>query len=147
MIMNLKHCKGLLFLVITLLLIVIQTSHGAPLERWTVEITNEMQGLTLLLHCKSKDDDLGKQILKQGQNFSWKFRENLWQNTLYWCYMTNGQNHVSLEVFWPESASNPYLAYRCSDNVCYWSARNDGIYIYNVPEHKFDLHAKWLPGP
>ncbi|CAK9323602.1 unnamed protein product [Citrullus colocynthis] len=126
---------------------VIETSLGAPFEHWGVEVSNEMQnGQTLFLQCKSKDDDLGKQYLKHGQKFSWKFRENLWQNTLYWCYMSNDHNHVSLEVFWPESASNPWLAYRCRDNVCYWSARNDGIYIYNVPENKFEFHSKWLAG-
>ncbi|KAE8650839.1 hypothetical protein Csa_023860, partial [Cucumis sativus] len=53
-------------------------------------------GETLSIHCKSKDDDLGLHYLDIGKQFTWSFRENLWSSTLFWCYIRNQDNHVSL---------------------------------------------------
>lgn len=137
-----------LFWVIMALLAMVQTSFAAPFQHWTVQISNDMQSKqTLFLHCKSKDNDLGQQNLGFEQTFSWKFRENLWQTTLYWCYMhKKEQNHIALEVFWPESESKSWLSHRCEGEGCFWSVRDDGIYVKNNPENKFEFHAKWLPG-
>lgn len=124
--------------------VMVESCFGAPLEHWTVQIFNNMQShQTLSLHCKSKDDDLGQQNLKFGEQFSWRFRENLWQTTLYWCNMSNQHGHISLKVFWPESASDAWLSYRCNGQACIWSAQDDGIYLKNVPENKFEIQAKW----
>lgn len=127
--------------------VMIQSSFAAPLEHWTVKIFNNMQSRqTLLLHCKSKDDDLGHQFLKIGEQFSWRFRENLWQTTLFWCYMQNQHtNFMSLEVFWPES--HYFFSKRCDGGVCTWSVRDDGIYLKNASLNKFELQAKWKITP
>lgn len=125
--------------------IMVESCFASPLEHWSVQVFNDMQShQTLSLHCKSKDDDLGQQNLRIGEQFSWRFRVNLWQTTLYWCYMHNQHSHVALEVFWPES--HMFLSRRCKDNGCIWYARDDGIYLKNVPENKFELQAKWQPG-
>lgn len=141
--MNLKYCMALVWVLA--LLIMLKICLASPFERWSVQVSNDMKsGEKLFLHCKSKDDDLGKHYMTTGQQFSWKFRENLWQNTLFWCYMGKINHHVSLEVFWPEAIRDPWLRHRCQGQVCYWSARDDGIYIKNVPENKFEHHANWI---
>lgn len=136
------------WLVTVALLVMVERSIATPLEHWGVRISNDMQSKqTLFLHCKSKDDDLGRLNLGFAQSFSWRFKVNLWQTTLYWCYMRKKEpNHIALEVFWPESISKSWLSHRCQGNRCFWSVRDDGIYVKNIPENKFELHAKWLPG-
>lgn len=134
-----KSCLALLWIFA---FVMVQSCFAAPLERWTVQIFNDMQShQTLILRCKSKDDDLGQQNLKFGEQFSWKFRVNLWQTTLYWCSLHNQHSHVSFEAFWPES--DDWLSYRCDGQTCIWSVRDDGIYLKNVPQNKFELQTKW----
>ena len=51
-----------------------------PLTRITVKNNNDY---LLGIHCKSKDDDLGFHILKQGELYGWKFHVNLGDSTLF----------------------------------------------------------------
>ena len=78
---------------------------------WEVTILNKMNGLAMLVHCKSKDDDLGEHQIGPGGNFNWSFRENFWQTTLYWCNFKSILGHASGEVFWPEKRN--WLGARC----------------------------------
>lgn len=80
-----------MFLRILLILVVLLYSSGyslqsTPFEKVKVQITNDMDPSTELdLHCKSKDDDLGIHTLQKGQSYSFKFRVNLFQRTLFFC--------------------------------------------------------------
>ncbi|CAH8303316.1 unnamed protein product [Eruca vesicaria subsp. sativa] len=60
-----------------------------------VDITNKVgDGLTLTFHCKSKDDDLGVQILAPDQMWSFRFRPNFWGTTLFYCnFKWAGESH------------------------------------------------------
>ncbi|WOG94708.1 hypothetical protein DCAR_0314005 [Daucus carota subsp. sativus] len=40
---------------------------------------------SLLLHCKSKDNDLGFHTLDLNQVYGWSFNMNIWSSTLFWC--------------------------------------------------------------
>ena len=51
-----------------------------PLTTITVQNDNDY---LLGIHCKSKDDDLGFHILKQGELYGWKFHVNLGDSTLF----------------------------------------------------------------
>ena len=105
--------------------------YTAPLTKWKVTLTNQLsRGQTSLIHCKSKDDDLGDQMLQVGQSFSWKFKVNLLSTTLFWRNLrTSLKKHVSMEVFWPEK--HDWLDYRCTYETCNWDARDNSIYLEN----------------
>lgn len=121
------------------------SKYEQPLSHWKVGISNEIVGpnQTLVLHCKSKDDDLGEHYLKVGDGFEWKFKENLFSTTLYWCsFRTIPLNfHAEFEVFWQEKGN--WLASRCSYRFCFWIARADGVYLQNISGGTMDLVHTW----
>jgi hypothetical protein len=55
----------------------------------TVKITNMVgdgyHGYVLTIHCKSKDDDLGAQVVQPDHVYTFKFTPNFWGSTLYSC--------------------------------------------------------------
>jgi len=63
-----------------------------------VNVNNTLEGnMDLTLHCKSKDDDLGVQLLHHGQSFSWKFNPRfppIIFQTLFFCsFAWTGEFH------------------------------------------------------
>ena len=96
-------------------------------SNWEVDIVNDLKNSTLVTHCKSKNDDLGKHVIKPGDKYFWKFHENVWQTTLYWCDFSSKRGQTSGQVFWPEKSH--WLSDRCNRNTCIWVAKDDGISI------------------
>ncbi|KAL1158430.1 hypothetical protein V6Z11_A08G223800 [Gossypium hirsutum] len=85
-------------------------------KRWHIHAVNDLSNNKILLvHCKSKDDDLGIHNLIVGTEFNWKFRPRIFGGTLF--------------VFWED----PSLYAKCDYGDCYWIARDDGIYLKNIP--------------
>ncbi|XP_059654862.1 S-protein homolog 5-like [Cornus florida] len=77
----------------------------------------------LIIHCKSKDDDLGEHTLSSGDDFHWHFRVNFMRTTLFFCTMRWGQKVLSFDVF--DAAHN-----RCKATLkCFWSIGEDGVYF------------------
>lgn len=67
-----------------LCMFMLQSAHSAFLETTRVRVTNSLEGNSdLTIHIKSKDDDLGKQILHPGAVFEWKFEASLFGRTQF----------------------------------------------------------------
>lgn len=118
------------------------SKYALPGSRWSVTIYNFQSHGTMSVHCKSKDDDLGKHWLDTDQKYDWQFRENFWRRTLYWCNFRSYHGYASFEVFWPEKKD--WLSYRCNYETCIWAAKDDGFYLKNIPENKFELVHPWV---
>ncbi|BAT83632.1 hypothetical protein VIGAN_04081400 [Vigna angularis var. angularis] len=63
---------------------------------WAIEVkvTNTLEGReNLNIHCKSKDDDLGRHLLHFNQTFQWTFGHQIFGKTLFFCSIQwgNGQ--------------------------------------------------------
>ncbi|KAL5798825.1 hypothetical protein ACOSQ2_003645 [Xanthoceras sorbifolium] len=102
-------------------------------------------GMRLLVHCKSGDTDLGMKNLTAGTEFEWKFKMNFFDRTVYccyWCPEKGKKLHANFNVFWKDEA----LFYRCNYSNCFWVARDDGLYLKNLPEHYDELRHHWEPG-
>ncbi|PPS14572.1 hypothetical protein GOBAR_AA06033 [Gossypium barbadense] len=68
---------------------------------WHVHTVNDLsEGKILLVHCKSKDNDLGIHNLTVGVEFSWKFKLQIFGGTLFWCYMAYDNFHAAFNIFW-----------------------------------------------
>ena len=117
------------------------SKYSLPGTLWEVTILNKMNGLAMLVHCKSKDDDLGEHQIGPGGNFNWSFRENFWQTTLYWCNFKSILGHASGEVFWPEKRN--WLGARCGHHNCIWVAREDGISLRLGSQDLYQLMYPW----
>ncbi|MBA0635711.1 hypothetical protein Godav_025967 [Gossypium davidsonii] len=112
---------------------------SCPVEEvtWHIYAVNGLsQDQTLLVHCKSKDDDLGIHNLTVGSEFTWKFRPRFFGGTLFWCYMTYDNLHASFKAFWDNQA----LYNLCDWGTCFWIAKDDGIYIRNIPKNRDDYY-------
>ncbi|KAG2712058.1 hypothetical protein I3843_04G099900 [Carya illinoinensis] len=116
---------------------------GFSLRKIHVHVVNGLSGQqSLFLHCKSRDDDLGTHNLGVGDEYSWSFRVNFLATTLFWCYMrTSNGLHAEFDVFWPSKGD--WLSYRCNWKNCIWTAKDDGIYLRNIPENYDELLHKW----
>lgn len=71
-------------------------------------------GSNLNIHCKSKDDDLGPQVIAPGAVWGFGFRVSLWGNTLFYC-----------QVEWPGSSHyfDAYIERRDACTTCFWGIR------------------------
>ncbi|OVA17451.1 Plant self-incompatibility S1 [Macleaya cordata] len=132
--------KFAVLMVLAILLIQCSSvSHGAlPFlpKKTTVAVRNDISANTILtIHCKSKDDDLGEQKLSYKQYFSWRFRPNYWDTTVFWCnfwwYDSNG--HLvqgGYQVY--KSKRDQYECFQ----QCLRSARPDGLYLNFGPDFR-----------
>lgn len=126
--------------------VAIRLSYSAfPLDTWHLHVVNGLShNKMMFLRCQSKDNDLGKHNLKAGAEFSWKFKTHFFEKTLFWCYVRplDAQKHAHFDVFW----CSDDLYYRCNYKNCTWIAKDDGIYIKNIPEKYDELMHKWEQG-
>ncbi|ERN03203.1 hypothetical protein AMTR_s00003p00152430 [Amborella trichopoda] len=92
-----------------------------------IQITNRLGGeRSLNLHCQSKDDDLGKQTLKEGNSFRFEFSPNFFGGTLFYCDME-----------WERVSKFSFDAYSEERDVdqcrskCMWLVAEEGIYRWS----------------
>ncbi|OVA13123.1 Plant self-incompatibility S1 [Macleaya cordata] len=51
-----------------------------------VYVTNSLpKDTNMVIHCKSKDDDLGEHSIPYNQTYTWSFHLNYSRSTLFWC--------------------------------------------------------------
>ncbi|GAV92724.1 Self-incomp_S1 domain-containing protein, partial [Cephalotus follicularis] len=101
-----------------------------------VRVTNKMAS-NVVIHCKSKNNDLRIHVISPGNSYGWGFRVNLWQTTLFFCgfYTKNGGGVY--DIFKANRDIN-----RCpTNNTCIWDVKDDGVhgYVYD----KNDIWFKW----
>nr|XP_027080492.1 S-protein homolog 5-like [Coffea arabica] len=99
--------------------------HGL-LDRYTVKVFSGLppDKSPVFVHCQSSDDDLGFRELGPQGEFSWSFKQNFFETTLYDCRFQFGSDILEFDVF------NKHLAKQiCGrDNICFWYVKVDGIY-------------------
>ncbi|XP_026438688.1 S-protein homolog 5-like [Papaver somniferum] len=101
----------------------------------TVTLQNDIgPNITLIIHCRSSEDDLGEQILYYKQNFQWRFSVNVWETTKFvcessWKDATKGDGHSNRGYEEKFTAYSPTRDWhqRCNED-CFWSIRRDGGY-------------------
>ncbi|KAK9291321.1 hypothetical protein L1049_019266 [Liquidambar formosana] len=139
---TLKHNTGGLMLVLTVLFFSGQVLQVSGLfDKVKVIIANELER-PLTLHCKSKDDDLGRHVLQHWKEYSWAFRVNFWQTTLFWC---NFQWHLQRNIL-VEGSFKIYEARkdqeRCQKS-CIWILRQEGLYLKDTNRHGWFKIYRW----
>lgn len=91
----------------------------------SVQITNGMD-VTLLVWCKSKNDDLGVVNMAPGQVWGFRFNDNIFGTTLFTCSaQARGYKLVSLIVWQGWSYSGPAM---CNVANRDWTFAPSGIW-------------------
>ncbi|KAL7109307.1 hypothetical protein ACP275_06G168200 [Erythranthe tilingii] len=112
------------FLVITSILQISSAKKCILSNEVRVHVSNDLPSNTvpLKLHCASADDDLGNHTLMINQDFSWRFCDGFFWNTLFFCHFWWGPSQIAIDVY-----SSHWVAQESDDK--YWAARSDGIYF------------------
>lgn len=133
--------KLLVFLIVISSL---SLAKSKPLSRWEIHIKNGLsKGQALYVHCKSKDTDLGEQTLSTGAEFKWDFKVNIWDTTLFWCYLRKPNGHeMTFDAFWVEKKTE-WLRVKCDDNICNWTAEDNGIYLKDNSDNLDEFIHYW----
>ncbi|XP_050204559.1 S-protein homolog 74-like [Mercurialis annua] len=137
--MNTIEC---LFISTLVLSFFITPNNCLSFDPYYVHITSQLShGKTLLLHCQSKDNDLHVQYLKPNATFSWHFKLNVFESTLFWCYMApDDHHHADFKVFYVNSR---FLQKCNSNNEFFWIIKDEGAYVKNIPKGIDDFQHEW----
>jgi len=107
-------------------------------DKKTVRVTNDLtSGISVFLHCKSADSDLGPHVLEKGQDQEWSFKNNIAHSTLFWCAMRASNVEMSFNVYSYKDDS------AWCDDQCNRSLKDDGLYFYNQFEKKWEKKLSW----
>ncbi|KAI3474342.1 hypothetical protein Pfo_029174 [Paulownia fortunei] len=118
----------------------LEKRHCILTDKYNVYVANNL-GLNsqpLVVHCASKDDDLGNHTLAIRQSFNWNFCESYFERTLFFCHFWWGSKNKQFNVFSSNHKKD------CYNFACYWEARVDGIYFSgNYPPMSLDKKYDW----
>lgn len=106
---------------------------------------------TLMVQCKSDDDDLGDRKLVRSQYFSWSFRENFFFTTHFFCNFRSVTPDDQVLQSTSFNVFDLYISTRCGDQdpvrKCYWIVRKDGFYLTTTDAKlnpdSWKLKRKW----
>ncbi|OMO59742.1 Multi antimicrobial extrusion protein [Corchorus olitorius] len=128
---------GMGFILAKIILLGNYHIHGLLQRKVHVQISNDIgQGTDLTVHCKSKDSDLGNQVISYQGTWEFHFRPNFWCTTQYYCSMAWKNKFQWFDIF---VYDRDYM--HC--HVCKWSIKPDGPCRFNYDTSKFDTCFKW----
>ncbi|XP_027368727.1 self-incompatibility protein S1-like [Abrus precatorius] len=105
-----------------------------------VSIKNTLgSGKNMTLHCQSKDNDLGKHIIADGDEFGWDFSDNVTGTTLFFCDL--GWEKVEGYHFDAYSFARDMV--RCGAAGCSWLVSAEGIYGLNRQTGYWEFIYHW----
>lgn len=111
----------------------------AVAEKVHASVKNRLGGgRSMKVHCKSKDDDLGEQVVTDGSEFGWDFSANAWGTTLFYC--DTEWEQVQLYHFDAYSFERDYV--RC-ESLCAWLVSQEGIYALNNVTGFWEFFYNW----
>ncbi|TMW81236.1 hypothetical protein EJD97_010970 [Solanum chilense] len=95
-----------------------------------VHIINDLpdNSIPLWIHCKSKTHDFENRLLKVDDDFTFKFKLNLFETNLYFSHFWWGKKQNVFDVFnrnLKDYCGNPEAKLR----TCYWKVQEDGFYL------------------
>ncbi|CAI0396654.1 unnamed protein product [Linum tenue] len=96
-------------------------------------------GSECALSIQIKDDDIGDQALDVGSNISWRFENEGFGSTLFWCDLAaNDHKRLSFDAY-----NGAATKLRDMNNVR-WFVKDDGVYLLN--RYGNGIQEKYLGG-
>ncbi|KAK9267160.1 hypothetical protein L1049_009580 [Liquidambar formosana] len=103
-----------------------------------VKIKNQLRsGADLTVHCQSKDDDLGVQVLKIYHNFEFSFGTNILGGTRFYCRMQWQNESHYFDIYDQKRDS------RACTEYCWWIVHEEGPCFLNPDGDYYDICFPW----
>ncbi|CAI0427456.1 unnamed protein product [Linum tenue] len=102
-----------------------------PSLQRTIHVVNTLAEKILIVHCRSKDDDLGGHAVAVNESVSWSFEPNLFWGTHFWCNLAVEDKRISLVAYDEESEYKTDYWFVCDDGV-YGRDRVTGVRTYKA---------------
>ncbi|CAI0396662.1 unnamed protein product [Linum tenue] len=102
-----------------------------------VSVENELRGRKVIVHCRSKDDDIGANIVDVGSRFEWGFEPNTFGKTLYWCRLAVRDRRLSFDAY---DGKTDHLR----GHDVRWLVREDGVHLVDPDGTLVEsFHREW----
>ena len=126
-------------MVVMILMVVRLSEPVVGTEEVHASVKNRLgSGRNMKVHCQSKDNDLGEQVVADGGEFGWDFSVNAWGTTLFYC-----------DTEWEQVQDYHFDAYsferdfvRCQSQ-CSWLISQEGIYALNNVTGFWEFFYTW----
>ncbi|CAN0862944.1 S-protein homolog 21 [Linum grandiflorum] len=84
------------FVFVSMILIIMA---ACPSAQESVIITNKLSSKALIVHCRSKDTDLGAHVVSIGSDLAWSFDDAIFGTTLFWCHLAVGDKRLHFTAY------------------------------------------------
>lgn len=110
------------------------------LKKVNVNISNELgSGMYLNLQCKSKNDDLGPQLLAPQQYFTFHFHNSLFRNTLFFCRFWWGNESHWFDIYIQKRKLEEDICKR----RCWWQIQGPGPCLLDPDTGSYRICFGW----
>ncbi|PON69213.1 Self-incompatibility protein [Parasponia andersonii] len=98
-----------------------------------VRVVNQLgNGQSMILHCRSRDDDLGNVVLEDGKEMEWSFSVNFLGTTLFYCDVRWGLSSSTSSNWYSFDAYDEGRDYARCRSECRWRVSNErSLYGYD----------------
>ncbi|KAL4273357.1 hypothetical protein GQ457_13G001470 [Hibiscus cannabinus] len=136
-----------MFVILALFLVLAEPGLGYyPWEKvYHIHIQNRMSRTNpqLVVHVKSKNNDLKEHTIGYDGEFQFHFRPSFWHKTHFYCVFQSGKKVKTLNIFKPGVYKNETEACRrLKQRPLYWKVKDDGFYR-SCDDKKFKKVYKW----
>ncbi|KAK4774596.1 hypothetical protein SAY86_009531 [Trapa natans] len=131
------HKSKTAILLLLLLCVAAASDIGEDQSTVHVEVWNKLEAKSnIIIHCKSKDDDLGIFTVLPNQAFTFHFRRNFFASTLFFCgiYTEHAQGTYDIYKF----TRDGNRCYKCT-----WAVKESGVYGFADGNSISDIFYKW----
>lgn len=103
-----------------------------------VEIFNLLpKGTPFTIHCKSGDFDLGQNVVESGKSYWFKFKDNWFQTTLYFCGVTWKGGRIVFDLYTSKRDMRRCYTY------CRWQVKEEYILGFKQNNDVPDIAILW----
>ncbi|CAL1358814.1 unnamed protein product [Linum trigynum] len=95
-----------------------------------IQVINKLSSKVLIVHCQSKDDDMGAHAISFNESISWQFELDIIGGTLFWCNLAIEDRRLSFVAYDADRHGNFYISV--------WDVCDDGLfgrYVSGVYRH------------
>ncbi|CAL2225583.1 unnamed protein product [Prunus armeniaca] len=126
-------------LLLLMVLVLFQTTCGWSFRKHslTVTATNDL-GAEMTIHCKSKQDDLGSNLIPIKGKYEFSFRPNFWGTTQFYCSFQWGTEFHYFDIYMGDRDHE-----NCDSYKCMWSIIPKGPCMWNYLTGHYDNCKDW----